>query len=63
MSSPSELGIYYKQEEKKIVAYSDSDFVGDIDDRRSTSGLVFLFGSGVVSWFSKKQPMVTLSII
>jgi len=57
-----ELGIYYKKRENaKIVAYSDSDFAGDIDDRRSTSGFVFLFGSGAVSWSSKKQPVVTLS--
>ena len=46
-----ELGIYYKKGgNAKIVAYSDSDFARDIDDRRSTSGFVFLFGSGAVSW-------------
>jgi hypothetical protein len=30
-------------------------------DKRSTSGFLFSFGSGVVSWNSKKQPTVALS--
>ena len=62
LKGTTELGIYYKKgENAKIVAYYDSDFAGDIDDRRSTSRFVFLFGSGAVSWSSKKQPVVTLS--
>jgi hypothetical protein len=30
-------------------------------DRRSTSGFLFSFGSGVISWINKKQPTVALS--
>ena len=40
---------------------TDSDYAGDQDDRRSTSGYVFMLGTGVVSWSSKKQPIVSLS--
>lgn len=47
--------------EEKLVGYVDSDYAGDEDDRRSTSGYAFMFGKGVVSWESKKQPIVTLS--
>ncbi|KAJ8622249.1 hypothetical protein MRB53_030778 [Persea americana] len=36
---------------------------GDQDDRKSTSGYVFLLSSGAISWSSKKQPIVTLSTI
>lgn len=43
------------------MAYSDSDFAGDLDDRKSTSGSVFLLAGGAISWSSKKQPVVTLS--
>ncbi|GJY80264.1 reverse transcriptase [Tanacetum coccineum] len=44
-----------------LVAYSDSDFAEDLDDRRSTSGSVFLLVGGAISRSSKKQPVVTLS--
>lgn len=43
------------------MAYFDSDYAGDIEDRKSTSGYVFLLISGAVAWSSKKQPVVTLS--
>ena len=32
-----------------------------MEDRKSTSGFLFVLSSGVVSWSSKKQPVVTLS--
>ncbi|MCI80673.1 copia-type polyprotein, partial [Trifolium medium] len=38
-----------------------SDYAGDVNDRKSTSGFVFMLGSGAISWSSKKQPIVTLS--
>lgn len=59
-----EKGLWYKhgtKNEGKLVAFSDSDYAGDIDDRRSTSGYVFIMNGGAVAWSSKKQPMVTLS--
>ncbi|CAL2265084.1 unnamed protein product [Prunus armeniaca] len=56
------LGIFYQKGGcKQLTAYSDSDFAGDVDDRKSTSGSVFMFSSGAVSWSSKEQPMVSLS--
>lgn len=56
------FGIFYKKGgSKNLVAYTDSDYVGDVEDRKSTSGYAFLLSSGVVSWSSKKQPIVTLS--
>ncbi|CAJ2647424.1 unnamed protein product [Trifolium pratense] len=45
----------------ELVGWSDSDYAGDLDDRKSTSGYVFMIGSKAVSWCSKKQPIVTLS--
>jgi hypothetical protein len=35
-----------------ILGYNDSDMVGDIDDCKSTSGVVFFLGDGVASWSS-----------
>lgn len=36
-------------EEEELLAFTDSDYAGDIDDRKSTSGYVFLLSSGAVS--------------
>lgn len=53
--------LYSSQGKEELIAYTDSDYAGDIDDRKSTSGYVFLLGTGAISWSSKKQPVVTLS--
>eukprot|EP00253_Pinus_taeda_P016897 PITA_16897 len=37
-----------------IHGFVDADWVGDLDERRSTSGHVFNLFGGVVSWMSKK---------
>ncbi|XP_050916450.1 secreted RxLR effector protein 161-like [Lathyrus oleraceus] len=56
------LGMFYSNSKKyKLVGYSDSDWCGDIDDRKSTSGYVFFMGNTAFTWLSKKQPIVTLS--
>ena len=59
-----EHGLFYQKGQQKISfsAYSDSNYAGDSDDRRSTTGSVFMFGTAAVSWASKKQPVVSLSI-
>jgi hypothetical protein len=57
-------GILYKKqtdEEIQMYGWTDSDYAGDLDDRKSTSGYVFKLGNGIISWSSKKQPIVTLS--
>ncbi|GAU26945.1 hypothetical protein TSUD_06170, partial [Trifolium subterraneum] len=55
-------GIWYERGKgDDLMGWSDYDYAEDIDDRRSTSGFVFMIGSKVVSWSSKKQPIVTLS--
>ncbi|XP_038889278.1 uncharacterized mitochondrial protein AtMg00810-like [Benincasa hispida] len=58
------LGILYQKREKlNLVGFSDSDYAGDLNDRNSTSGYVFMLGLGAISWSSKKQPIITLSTI
>lgn len=55
-------GMFYKKSEgKELVSFSDSDYAGDLDDRKSTSGYFFLLSGAAVSWSSRKQPVVTLS--
>jgi len=43
-------GIFYKKNEnKQLIAYTDSDYTGDLTDRKSTSSYVFMLSGGVVS--------------
>ena len=47
---------YRKSDSLEIEGYSDADFAGDIDDRKSTSGYVFTLTGGAVSWKSHGEP-------
>ena len=38
-----------------------ADWAGDLDDRHSTTGNIFMMGGGPVSWLSKKKAIVALS--
>jgi len=44
-----------------ILGFTDSDWAGDIDSRKSTSGYVFTLHSGAISWKSRKQNVVATS--
>lgn len=44
-----------------LNAFSDSDWVGCHDTRRSTTGFCALLGNNVVSWCAKRQPTVSRS--
>ena len=55
-------GIFYgNNNDVKLVGYMDSDWAGDTEIRKSTSGYTFHLGTGAISWSSKKQPVVALS--
>jgi hypothetical protein len=51
-----DYGIKYTDpSDVELIGYSDSDWAGNLDDRRSTNGYAFCIGFGVVSWRSKKE--------
>jgi hypothetical protein len=47
--------------EAKLLGFSDADMGGDIDTRKSTTGVLFFFGPCAISWQSQKQKVVALS--
>ncbi|CAL2229170.1 unnamed protein product [Prunus armeniaca] len=62
LKGTTDFGVLYKRGKSRgLVGYNVSDFVGDFDDRKRTSGQVFMLSSGAISWSSKKQQVVTLS--
>jgi histone deacetylase 1/2 len=44
-----------------LSAFSDADWAGDVDDRRSTGGFAIFFGPNLISWSARKQPTVSRS--
>jgi hypothetical protein len=59
-----EFGIVYPKlsnGDNQLTGYSDSDFGGDADDRKSTTGVIFFMGDMPISWQSQKQKAVALS--
>ena len=46
---------------EEVIKNSDADWAGDLDDRHSTTGNVFLMAGGAISWMNKKQAIVALS--
>ncbi|KAJ9559214.1 hypothetical protein OSB04_013828 [Centaurea solstitialis] len=62
LKGTTDFGIWYKSGgEGSLEVFTDSDFAGDIDSRKSTSGYVFLWNNGAITWSSKKQDIVALS--
>ena len=47
--------------ERQLYGFSDADWAGGIDTRRSTSGYVFKIANSTVSWCSKRQSSVAKS--
>ncbi|GAB2276586.1 hypothetical protein Dimus_039200 [Dionaea muscipula] len=52
---------YRRSDHTEIIGYSDADFTGCLDSRRSTSGYVFMLAGGAISWRSVKQTLTSSS--
>ena len=64
LKGTDDFGLYYKRNEKfELRAYIDTDWGGNIDDRKSTSGGVLFLGRRLVTWTSKKKSCTSQSIV
>ena len=52
---------YWRSNNLEIIGYSDSDFVGCQNSKRSTSGYIYMLAGGTISWKSVKQTLITSS--
>jgi histone deacetylase 1/2 len=52
---------FRKSSSMGISIFTDADWAGDVDDRRSTGGFAVFVGPNLVSWSAKKQPTVSRS--
>ena len=41
---------YKRTENLEVVGFSDADFAGCVDTKKSTSGYVFMLANGAISW-------------
>lgn len=46
-----------------FTAYSDSEWVGDPDDRQSMTRACIFLGGNLITWLSRKQPTITQSSV
>lgn len=53
--------IYKRSNEVELIGYSDSDFAGCLDSRKSTFGYLFLLTEAAISWKSAKQTIIASS--
>lgn len=52
---------YSKSNMKDLIAYSDSDWASDLDERRSCTGFIIKMSGAAICWSSKRQSIVALS--
>jgi len=60
-STPGKGILFTNHGNLKVEGYTDADWAGSKNDRRSTSGYFTFVGGNLVTWMSKKQHVVARS--
>ena len=63
LKGTSNFGLMYsnKDVDRPMTGFSDADWASDVNDRKSTSGYLFMMSGAPISWKTKKQTCVALS--
>ena len=62
VKTTAEFGVWCSKDTNDVLAgYSDADWAGNAEDRKSTSRSCFYMGNNLISWMSKKQNFISLS--
>jgi histone deacetylase 1/2 len=62
LKNTSSIGLILRRSPSMLVSgFSDADWAGCLDDRRSTGGFAIFLGPNLVSWCAKKQATVSRS--
>ena len=61
LSGTQDMCICFGKRDASVEGYTDADYAGDLDKRRSTSGYIFMFAGGAVSWRSRLQSCTSMS--
>lgn len=61
VSGTLHLGLKIASLSSVVSAFSDADWTGCSDDRKSTGGFAIFYGSNLISWHTKKQATVSRS--
>ena len=61
LKKTKDLGLYYSGYTAVLEGHSDANWVTSVGDNKSTSGWIFTFGGGAISWASKKKTYISHS--
>jgi len=61
LKGTSDVGLFYTPTEEPLSGFVDADWGANLADRKSHTGMCFIWSGGPITWDSRKQRSVALS--